>query len=288
MQIIHSAASVQDVSITPPTGATMPLSTAQRQQLVIESVLEFTENYVGQPGPYPLEDELSQHSHLAYSHYNINSSASPRLEHGEALQLRLEGDIMFTAAQCNPFTLATCDSLLQGLATQQALAEGMLDSKLLLLKLLQEMTSTMFRQRTLDGQQVGSTVTLTPETRDAFKSLGLEIAELASPVQAYALISGKWVEMERSITEEALLVLSLRLQVLRLGLYRSAGQYLSDEAQTLVSNYLDDEEWVGPGEVHRGGTLLKSCVEDPFLSRWPNMGWLCQRSETDGVIQHGQ
>ena len=147
MQIIHSAASVQDVSITPPTGATMPLSTAQRQQLVIESVLEFTENYVGQPGPYPLEDELSQHSHLAYSHYNINSSASPRLEHGEALQLRLEGDIMFTAAQCNPFTLATCDSLLQGLATQQALAEGMLDSKLLLLKLLQEMTSTMFRQR---------------------------------------------------------------------------------------------------------------------------------------------
>ena len=150
------------------------------------------------------------------------------------------------------------------------------------------MTRTMFRQHILDGQQGDSPATLSTQTRDAFKSLDLDIAELASPAQAYARISGKWVEMERSITEEALLVLSLRLQVLRLGLYRSAGQYLSDEAQTLVSNYLDDEEWVGPGEVHRGGALLKSCVEDPFLSRWPNMGWLCQRSETDGVNQHGQ
>ena len=288
MQIIHTVASIPEASITPPTGATMPLSTAQRQQLLIESVLEHTENYVGQPGPYPLEDELSEHSHLAYSHYNINSGAYPRLEHGEALQLRLEGDIMFTAAQCNPFTLVTCDSLLQGLATHQVQAEKMLDSKLHSLKLLQEMTSTMFRQHNLDGQQVGSTATLSIETRDAFKSLDVEIAELASPAQAYAAISGKWVELERSITEEALLVLSLRLQVLRLGLYQSAGQYLSDEALTLVSNFLDDEEWVGRGEVHRGGALLKSCVEDPFLSRWPNMGWLCQRSGTDEVNQHGK
>ena len=288
MQIIHPAANVQDVSITPPTGATMPLSTAQRQQLLIESVLEHTESYVGQPNPFLLEEEISEHSHFAYSHYSINPSAYPCLEQGEELQLRLEGDIMPTAGQCDSITLATCDSLLQGLATQQALAEGMLNSKLQLLKLLQEMTSTMFRQRTLDGQQGGSPVTLSPETRDAFKCLGLEIAELASPAQAYARISGKWVEMERSVTEEALLVLSLRLQVLRLGLYRSAGQYLSDLAQTLVSDYLDDEEWVGPGEVHRGGALLRSCVEDPFLSRWPNMAWLSQQSGTDGVNQHSK
>ena len=288
MQIHHPVTRVPEDSINPPVSANMPLSTAQRQQLVIESVLEFTENYVGQPGPYPLEDELSEHSHLAYSHYDINSSASPRLEHGEALQLRLEGDIMLTAAQCNPFTLATCDSLLQGLATQQALAERMLDSKVQLLKLLQEMTCTMFRQHTLDGQQLGSTVTLSPETRDAFKSLDLDIAELASPAQAYARISGKWVDMERSITEEGLLVLALRLQVLRLGLYRSAGQYLSDLAQTLISHHLVDEDWVGPGEVHRGGAMLKRCVEDPFLSRWPNMDWLTQQSGSDEVDQHGK
>ena len=288
MQIIYPAASAPDASITPPTSATLPLSTAQRQQLLITSVLEQSENYVCQPCPYPLEAEHTASSLLAYEFYNINPRAYPCLEQGEELQLRLEGDILLTAAQCDPFTLSTCDSLLQGLSTQQSLAEGMLDSKLQLLTVLQEMTNTMFRQHTLDGQQGGLPVPLSAETRDAFKSFDVDIGEWASPAQAYALISGKWGELERGITEEALLVLSLRLQVLRLGLYRSAGQYLSDLAQTLVSNFLDDEDWVGPGEVHRGGALLKSCVEDPFLSRWPNMGWLGQQSGSDGANQHGK
>ena len=49
MQIIHPAASAPEVSITPPSGTTLPLSTAQRQQLLITSVLEHSENYVCQP-----------------------------------------------------------------------------------------------------------------------------------------------------------------------------------------------------------------------------------------------
>ena len=76
--------------------------------------------------------------------------------------------------------------------------------------------------------------------------------------------------MERSVAQETLQVLSLTLQVLRLGLYRSAGQYLSDQANTLLSQHLEDEDWVELGQVHRGGILLKNCAEDPFLSRWPN------------------
>ena len=94
--------------------------------------------------------EHTESSLLAYEFYNINPRAYPCLEQGEELQLRLEGDILPTADQCDPFTLSTCDSLLQGLSTQQTLAEGMLDSKLQLLKVLQEMTNTMFRQHTLD------------------------------------------------------------------------------------------------------------------------------------------
>ena len=116
----------------------------------------------------------------------------------------------------------------------------------------------------------------------------MDIGEWASPAQAYALISGKWGELERGITEEALLVLSLRLQVLRLRLYRSAGQYLSDQAQTLLSHHLDDEEWVEPGGVHHGGILLKSCVENPFLSRWPNTEGLRRPNAARGVNHHGK
>ena len=274
MQIIYPAASSPEVLITPPPGATLPLSTAQRQQLLITSVLDHSENYVVQPCPYPLEAEHTAQSLLAYEFYNINPRAYPCLEQGEELQLRLEGDILLTAAQCDPFNLSTCDSLLQGLATQQGLAEGMLDSKLKLLQVLQEMTRTMFRQHTLDGQQASSPTTSSAGTRDALKSFDLDIGEWASPAQAYALISGIWGKLERSVTEEALLLLSLRLQVLRLGLYRSAGQYLADQAQTLLSHHLEDEDWVGPGDVHRGGILLKSCVDDPFLSRWPNTAGL--------------
>ena len=288
MPIIHPAARAPEVSITPPPGATLPLSTAQRQQLLITSVLEHSENYVCQPCPYPLEAEHTASSLLAYEFYNINPRAYPCLEQGEELQLRLEGDILLTAAQCDPFTLSTCDSLLQGLSTQQSLAEGMLDSKLQLLTVLQEMTNTMFRQHTLDGQQGGLPVPLSAETRDAFKSFDVDIGEWASPAQAYALISGKWGELERGITEEALLVLSLRLQVLRLRLYRSAGQYLSDQAQTLLSHHLDDEEWVEPGGVHHGGILLKSCVENPFLSRWPNTEGLRRPNAARGVNHHGK
>ena len=189
---------------------------------------------------------------------------------------------------CNPFTLASCDALLQGLETQQALAQGTLDSKLQLLKMLQEMTRRMFRQHTLDGQQGGLPVTWSSEIRDAFTSFEVDIGEWASPAQAYARISGKWGEIERSVTEETLLVLSLRLQVLRLGLYRSAGKYLSDQAQTLLSHHLQDEDWVGPGEVHCGGTLLKSCVEDPFLSRWPNVAGLARLNVAHVVSQNSE
>ena len=288
MQIIHLAASVPQVLATPPTDDTVPISTAQRQQVLIESVLDCSENYVGQPCPYPLEPEPTAESLLAYSQYDINPRAYPCLEQGEELQLRLEGDILPTAAQCNPFTLASCDTLLEGLETQQALAQATMDSKLQLLKVLQEMTRTMFKQHTLDFQQGGLPVPLSPETRDAFTSFEVDIGEWASPAQAYALISKKWGEMEWSVTEEALLVMSLRLQVLRLGLYRSAGQYLSDQAQTLSSHHLQDEDWVGPGEVHCGGSLLKSCVEDPFLSRWPNATGLTRPNITRRVSLHGE
>ena len=288
VQIFHPATNLQDVSITPPTGAILPLSTAQRQELLITSVLDHCENYVCQPCPYPLDAEQTVSSLLAYEFYNINPRAYPCLEQGEEIQLRLEGDIQLTAAQCDPFNLSTCDSLLQGLATLQALAEGMLDSKLQLLKALQQMTTTMFLQHTQDGQQGASPVPLSAETRESFKSFDVDIGEWASPAQAYAIISVKWGELERSITEEALLVLSLRLQALRLGFYRSAGQYLSDQAQTLLSHHLGDEEWVGPGEVHRGGALLKSCVEDPFLSRWPNADGLRRPNATRGMNHHGK
>ena len=102
MPIIHPAASVPEVSITPTTRPTLPLSTAQRQQLLITSVLDHSENYVAQPCPYPLEAEHTESSLLAYEFYSINPRAYPCLEQGEELQLRLEGDILLTAAQCDP------------------------------------------------------------------------------------------------------------------------------------------------------------------------------------------
>ena len=107
MQIIHPRANCPEVSATPSTHDTVPLSDAQRLQLLIESVLDHSENYVGQPCPYPLEPEPTAESLLAYSQYDINPRAYPCLEQGEELQLRLEGDILPTAAQCNPFTWAS-------------------------------------------------------------------------------------------------------------------------------------------------------------------------------------
>ena len=270
MQIITPAANDPQVPVTTPNGDTELLTPAQRQDKLIESVLSCTEHYVGQPCPYPLEAEQTASSRLAYTFYDINPLAYPCLEQSEELQLRLEGDILPTAAQCNPLTLASCDALLQGLETQKSLAQGMLTTKLKLIKALQEMARSLFRQHTQDGQLGGFPVPLSPAILDAFQSFEIDTDEWASPAQAYAGICRIWAEMERSVAQETLQVLSLTLQVLRLGLYRSAGQYLSDQANTLLSQHLEDEDWVELGQVHRGGILLKNCAEDPFLSRWPN------------------
>lgn len=261
---------VNDTKAT-ATDAQSGASRTQRHQQLVEDVLDYTEDLVFQPHVYEAPTQSEERCFRTYANYDINPDAYPRLEQGEALQLRLEGDVLYTAAQCQPFDLATCNSLLQGLKAQESVAARMADAKGQLLKLLQEFSDIVFQQFALDGRRDGPPVALSPKVRDALKGHGIELADTASLVQVYAGIAERWFELEKSLVQESLLALSLKLQVLRLSFYRSAGICVSELAQTLRSNHLKEEEWLEPGDVHLGGALLKSCVEDPFLSRWPTV-----------------
>ena len=90
-----------------------------------------------------------------------------------------------------------------------------------------------------------------------------------APIEAYAQVARRWAGLEKAIAAETLDALSLKLQLMRLDLYQTTGQYLSKQAAFILSEHLVDEEWTEHGDIHLGRATLESCLSEPFLSRWP-------------------
>ena len=54
-----------------------------------------------------------------------------------------------------------------------------------------------------------------------------------------------------------------------MSLYKSVGSYLAQQARTILSLGLVDEEWTAQGEIHLGRSMLEDCEAEPFMMRWP-------------------
>lgn len=251
----------------------LPLSDENMLQQCVEAMLAQTELYVRQPCPLPCARPAQKPNYFKYSIYDIDPRAYRMLEENEQLQLWLEGEIMLTAVQFSPFTMDACESLLQSLATLLNVTDGKLKSKIEVLQILQELTVEMFKHFSagikLDSAPNNSSIALSAALVDSFKGLGIKLEASAIPVDAYFQISRKWVELEQSIAAQTQQCLSLKLQVMRLSLYKSVGSYLAQQARTILSHGLIDEEWTAHGEVHRGRSVLEDCVAEPFMKRCP-------------------
>ena len=260
-----------NVESIPPTAIT-PASEDHQHQALIQAMLAQTERYVNQPCQLPckrLNPSSASLMYAAYCNYDIDPHAYHTVEECDRLQLRLEGDILLLATQCAPFTLDACERLRQKLATLLELSEHLLQSKTQMLQGLQDLTAELFKYFAIDQQSHGVSTALSEAFLDALSNAGVEVPAVATAVEAYAAVSRRWVAHEEAIADETQQVLALRLQVARLGLYQSAGQYLSNQARRIVADHLVDEEWVLEGDVHPGKVVLANCVKEPFLGRWP-------------------
>lgn len=261
----QSSEFVSPRAITPAPGG-------DRHQALIQAILAQTDHYVSQPCPLPCEEHdpgSASSMHAAYCNYEIDPLVYRIVEECGGLQIRLEGDILLLASQCVPFTLDACERLHQKLATLLDLSEDLLQSKTQLLKGLQDLTAELFKYFATGQQPDGGSSALSEAFKDALSNAGVVLPSLATPVEAYAAVSRRWVAHEKSIAEETQQVLALQLQVARLSLYQSAGQYLTQQARRILTDHLVDEEWVPAGDVHPGKVVLESCAQEPFLGRWP-------------------
>jgi hypothetical protein len=239
----------------------------QRHRALVTGVIRFTEQQVHQPCATPAVLDTPQ---AAYSHLCVKPSASARLERCRGLQLRLEGDVLQTAALHQPFHLECCESVAQDMGLKRAMAKDRLRLNEELLGGLQHVTDLIFRSLALDPNSTELQVSVSDMVRQAFAAAGIDIPALAMPLEIYASVAARWVAIEREITELHLQVLQLELGQRRLSLYHSIAQYLASEARALIETQLDHDDALLPGEVHLAESQLMDCIDDPFLGRWPH------------------
>lgn len=241
---------------------------------LIEAMLEQTEDYVSQPCPLQCSPPDATPDWSMYPLYDIDPDAYGLLEQCDQLQLRLEGDILAPASKCSPFTVDACRNVQGKLVTLLDLSESILKSKIQALQLHLDITAEMFKQFAAttgpDATHGGVLATLPASVVKLLNDSVATLPKTASPVEAYAQVSRQWVALEKAVAAETLSTMSLKLQVMRLGFYQAAGQYLSEQAGLILRDHLVDEEWVERGDVHAGKVVLESCTTEPFLSRWPS------------------
>ena len=236
---------------------------------LIEAMLDQTELYVGQPCPFPYSPLTHTPDWSMYPINDIDPDAYGLLAQCEQLQLRVEGDTLNFASRCSPFNLEACYKVREKLTVLLDLSESVLKSKTDLLQILLDFTAEMFKHYSFNNEQDAIAGTLSTAILNMLNDDVKTLPATASPVEAYAQVARRWAHLEKAIAAETLQALSMKLQVMRLGLYQSAGQYLADQAGLVLNNHLVDEEWVPQGDVHPGRAILESCRSEPFLSRWP-------------------
>jgi hypothetical protein len=245
--------------------------TARNHRALMDRVVRHTERKVYQPCPHPVEDKQAQSPRLdvEYAYVWVLPQAYPRLERCRSLQLRLEGDILGTATQHEVMDLARCDALIDNMRLQLALATERMQLNQGLLDGVKNLADLLFRTLSLDSATKDLEIPLSDSVRRTFAIAGIDLPASVVPVQAYTLIAARWAEIEYTITELSLEALTLQLGQHRLGFYRTVAQYLVSEAQDLIKHQLDDEDCLGPGDIHPVESMLKDCIAEPFLGRWP-------------------
>ena len=256
------------MSLIPAPVSPAPQDQTQQDKLV-KAMLAQTELYVYQPCPFPCPPPEQTPDWSMYPVYDIDPAAYGLLAQCEHLQLRLESDTLTLASRCRPFTVDACRNVREKLVTLQNLSEGTLTSRTQALQILADLAAVTFEHYSSKGESGDLQGTVPDAILDMLNDDVATLPATASPVEAYAQVARRWGDLEKAIAAETLQALSMKLQVMRLGLYQSAGQYLADQAGLVLNNHLVDEEWVPQGDVHPGRAILESCRSEPFLSRWP-------------------
>lgn len=254
-----------------PNNAPTPslVATDDEHNEVVQAMLSQTELYVNQPCPSPCAPQEQTPDWSMYPIYDIDPNAYSLLEQCDHLQIRLEGDTLILASRCSPFTVDACRNVREKLTVLLDLSECILKSKIKALQILLDLAEAMFKHLAANSGSSDNPGTLPVAILDMLSDDLLTLPATAAPVEAYAQVARRWATLEQAIAAETLKKLSLKLQVMRLGFYQSAGQYLARQAAVILRDDLVDEEWVMQGDIHPGRAVLESCAAEPFLSRWP-------------------
>lgn len=256
------------MSSIPAAFTPAPQDHTQHDKL-IEAMVAQTEVYVGQPCSFPFSPPTQTPDWSMYPIYDINPDFYSLLAQCEQLQLRLEGDTLSFASRAGPFTLDVCDNVREKLTVLLDLSESTLKLKIQALQILLGLSVAVFEHFSISRERDCVQGRLPINILNMLNDDVTTLPATAAPVEAYAQIARQWADLEKAIADETLQVLSMKLQVARLSLYKSAGQYLAKQAGLILNKHLVDEEWVVRGDVHPGRAVLESCLSEPFLGRWP-------------------